>query len=231
MQDERYFHGYKLCSLYGSSWVRIFYHYSKNKNYFSADKVIAANEVYFINTTDRFSVIGSIDERFYIGGVYNFMIYYPDELPDSFFIFNQSSHPLKSYTVTDFKSNVTRPSKCIAFDTSSYGKLNGLALSNQPKSLIDGNPNIDNWHYPIGSASSYNGNNDMPGPQCFLRGESSTISVYMSELWIKFNSYEILSLLPSLTNSIFCQVSCHYYCTFKRLLSFTIFILLDDNSN
>lgn len=92
--------GYEIKIINDTKWLKIYHHNSTTL--FSDNKVIATTQVYFINETNRFSVIGYINDSFKINGLYNFLFHFPDDYPDDYFYFNQSTHPLTSASVKDF---------------------------------------------------------------------------------------------------------------------------------
>lgn len=215
MENVKYVNGYKICSLYGKNWIRIFYHNSTTKEFFPRDRVITTKEVSYINTTNRFSILGHLDDDLKLEGKFNFLFYYPIELPDSFFFFNQTSNPLTTYSVSDFSSNYSKPSKCYYFETQSNHILKGLSISTSTDyTLIDGNPQSTTWLYAIGSYSSFKGEDSFPGPFCQPLGYQDTIGFKCAELWLRFDRFEILSKFPYLNiNEIFnirLPKSCRY---------------------
>lgn len=189
--NERFYSGYKLATIDGSSWVRIFHHNSTNKEYFSTDTTLATKQVSYINEKNRFSVFGSINEKFFIDGLYNFMIYYPIEFPDNPYYVNQSSHPLYSRTVTNKIIKSSKPAKCTRYDFTKGCEFAGLAIKQNGYTIIDGNPSQSYWHYAIGAQQSWVAANGIPGPLC------DGVPVYVVDVWLRYNSFEVLKNLPN----------------------------------
>lgn len=163
------------------------------------------------------------------------MIYYPDDLEDSFFFFNQSSNPLTTSSVSDFSSNYSKPSKCVVFDSSaSASKLKGLALSQSGKAVLDGNPQTpDNYHYSIGSFGPYRIQGRIAGPYCITKGDSDHIPIHSVELWLRYIDEKMISKFPSLERfklrffeSCICSNTAYRYYTL-----IIVFILLSSDSN
>ena len=61
----------KIKSKYGATWELIFFHNSSNYEYFETE------EAYFCNETNKFSIIGLIDDSFRYNGYYEYLLEYP----------------------------------------------------------------------------------------------------------------------------------------------------------
>lgn len=167
---------------------------------------------FFIIESQRFSVLGHINESFYIDNRFNFLIFYPYDYPDNLFFLNQSSHPLYSYTASNITTNYTKPSKCEQFDMNEDVKLKGLALSADDYTVIDGNPNSPSWDYSIGATRTYNDAETFPGPSCHISSRYN--SVRAVELWIQFIDFNILENLPQINLFYVFQRNLCSYCLF-----------------
>lgn len=93
--------------------------------------------MFFINKTNMFSILGYVNDRLKINGRYNFLFHYPDDLPEDFFYFKQSSHPLYSTTASDFSQDFVL-NNCELNDTNGR-EFTGLAKSSSLNSYLDGN--------------------------------------------------------------------------------------------
>lgn len=206
------YRGYKLIQHEGRNWIRIFYHNARNNIYFDNDIAKAKDQIFFINESQRFSVLGYINESFYIDNRFNFLIFYPYDYPDNLFFLNQSSHPLYSYTASNITVNYTKPSKCEQFETVDEIKLKGLALSADDYTIIDGIPNSRNWDYSIGATRKYLDAETFPGPSCYISSRYN--SVHAVELWIQFIDFVILENLPQINLFHVFQRNLCSYCLF-----------------
>ena len=185
---ERY-NGYHILRYENTNWVRIFHHNSTKFAFFSKDNSTLAKQMYFINETDRFSVLGSLNEHFYINNTFNFLMIQPDDYKDMLFFFNQSSNPYTTTEVTNFSKNFDP--RCIEKYVPNIEFL-GLALSNFSKTFIDGNPQATDWNYAFGANSPDGSNiNTFPGVRC-----KNYSSAHALQLWIRFDQFSIFHFLP-----------------------------------
>ena len=150
---------YEIKIINETKWLNIYHHNARTL--FSSNKALATMQVFYINETDRFSVIGYIDDNFKINGLYNFLFHFPDDYPDDFFYFNQSTHPLTSTTVQDF--HYIFDNKKYFPNPNSRNMLNGLAISSESGAVLDGNVELDQWWYSIGTSSSFSIAGRIPG--------------------------------------------------------------------
>ncbi|EAX89577.1 hypothetical protein TVAG_444960 [Trichomonas vaginalis G3] len=175
-------------------------------------------QVYYINETDRFSVIGYIDDNFKINGLYNFLFHFPDDYPDDFFYFNQSTHPLTSTTVQNFHY-IFDNKKCFP-NPNLVSILNGLAKSSESGAVLDGNVEFDQWWYSIGTNSYYLKQGKIPGPCCANLQDSVT---HTNDLYIKIIDESILRFLPPfheplcLSNVLKYQNRCYFHLNFFEI--------------
>lgn len=78
-------------------------------------------------------------------------------------------------------------------------EFKGLALTTGTTwSVIDGNPNVDNFHYAIGSTQYWIKEDAIAGPFCTVSG--SMIPVKTLDLWLKYNKLSVIRKLPGLEN-------------------------------
>ena len=87
--------------VYGRKWQLIFFHNSVNKVFF--DK--AKNEAFCINTSQKFSILGSLTNNFRIRGRFEFLIEYPEIKDENKEIYRihwlQKSNPIQSNEETN----------------------------------------------------------------------------------------------------------------------------------
>ena len=157
--------GYHIVEYDHNLYVRVFHHNATNYAFFSEDHETAIEQVYFINETDLFSVLGYVDDNFKIENTYNIMFYTPDDLPNDYFPFNQTSNPLNSNNATNISIDF-RFNECV-LDTSS--NFTGLTLSDTNYTIIDGTANrIQHWSYAIGASTFWGRKNTIPGVPCHV---------------------------------------------------------------
>ena len=140
--------GYQIATYEDTYWVRIFHQNVTNGALFSKDRSLLQKQVSFINETDLFSVLGSLNENFYINNTFNFLYYQPDDFPHDYFFFSQKNNSLTSKIAIEpiFKPNLT----ICNLDNTENGEFTGLTIANDTGALIDGNNFSSWWHYPIG---------------------------------------------------------------------------------
>lgn len=191
----------------GNDYVRIYHHNVTKKVFF--DKVVEKtyNQVSYINETDRFSVLGSINHLFYIVGKYNFLFHNPDEFPTDVLLFNQSTHPLFSNQPKDFSYKFKSKN---ALYTANNQEFEGLGLQDSGGCLIDGNPSNSNYNYCIGAKEPYGSDNTIPGIPVFVNGKY--VPAHTNEIYIRIKNYKMIDLLPSLVTKIRCTIAQNNIC-------------------
>lgn len=185
------FRGYKVAKINGTDWIRIFHHDVTNFKLFSVEKSKLKAEISFINETDRFSVLGFIDERFHINNTFVFMYYQPLSYPNDFFFFNQTNNPFRTKIATDVSFKPTFNECKIIPD----GKVDftGFTVSEDNTSYMDANSYGNHWHYAIGATELWPNNtvNEIPGAPCQAKRKNRC-----NELWIRYNDLNVLFYLP-----------------------------------
>ena len=153
--------------------------------------------MFFINKTNMFSILGYVNDRLKINGRYNFLFHYPDDLPEDFFYFKQSSHPLYSTSSSDFSQDFVL-NNCELNDTNGR-EFTGLAKSSSLNSYLDGNINPYHTWYACGFTQSYVKPGRIPGPPCNPLNDHLSQT---SDLWLKIDDLQKLNLLSKYANQI-----------------------------
>lgn len=152
-----------------------------------------------------FSVLGSINTSFYINNVYNFLFYFPDDFPDGFVFFNQSSHPLYSRTVSDFNEYTIHPSK-YRLDKREDLTISGLKLFDYENTLLHANTHETSWMFAVGCNTFWPRKYMIPGPYVGV----PEVGVQTIELWIRIKYFSNFENLPSLDLCVCSQPIAYY---------------------
>ena len=177
--------GYKTNNFYEHKWVRIFHHDS-HFGYFKTP----GDALFFPKNKNKFSVIGSLSKDFKINDVYEFVLEYPNE---NFLLhWNQTMNPIETTTNIGYKP--------IHID-SKLSSFKGLSRSaDKTKTLLDGSPSegINNWWFSIGTISDFY----KPNFPLYYVSASEKYLSHLVNFWVRVESYDIISTLPSLSSFI-----------------------------
>lgn len=218
MEYVKHYKGYKIARYDNNDYVLVFHHNSTNKILFSQDRNQAFKEVTFINEVDRFSILGSVSDSFYIDNKYNFIFHNPDDFPNTILQFNQSSHPLFTTTAKNVEIKyITQPNCRVIQDSN---RFQGLIVDYQ-YSLIDGNPNT-NWNFAIGSFSFHKGGNTIPGLVMLCDGVYNP--AHTNDLYIRIQNLKLIDSLPIL-NSKYASIDWNPVQYSRLLVIFEIIII------
>ena len=168
--------GYKFKEYNGSNFVLIFRHKYPSGGTFSVNECMKSLK------KNRFSVIGSIDERFKINNNFHFLLEYPE--------FDAHLEWEQKLAITSDTNNV----QAIVYNAS-FGSFYGLGQSESTSyTCFDGSPKspTEYWWYSVGMINPYTGYN-IPGPVF-------NNSHYVKEvlLWIKFDKIMNLDVFPKI---------------------------------
>ena len=170
--------GYHVKEYEGSTFVRVFHQstvVNRGKKMLFEDR-----DIVFFNTFYKFSVLGSINERFKISGYYEFLINYPDGRKVHW---QQTTNPLEYTTSTGMKP--------IDINESVF---QGLRRVNNSDTCIKGTNYNGYWFFAIGTKRIYY--EGIPG---FCWGEGTGIAVKEVTLWMKITEENIIrTSLPRL---------------------------------
>ena len=160
---------------HGAHWLLIFYHYSKNGNFFDNETA------YKIDDEDRFSIIGMISPRFMYDNYYEYLLEYP-QVPG----YNQWKQK-KHIAETEPEQTALDIEYKPVHESFTSGNFSGMSKSLAYKdTAFDGSPGIggDNnyFWYAIGSFKTYKQfDNEFPGPYP-VYGKGAVDTVF---LWIR----------------------------------------------
>lgn len=154
---------------FDGQWMKVFSHYSGGGQYWSSANDWA--EAKWSNpenpSADKYSILAYV-KNFKFDNKYTFKLVYP-QYPDLGNTWSQAQNPLDIMEVVD---NVVK------IETGWDGNYwNGLTRSNQTgTTFLDGSNPHSNWYFAVGSASSWSGATNFPGPG---------VAVNRVELWVK----------------------------------------------
>ena len=218
LKNQRQKNGYQILEINCTQWIRIFHHHSTKL--FDKNKERAKEQIFFINEGALFSVLGYIDEKFQIDGVFNFLFHFPNDYPEDYFYFNQSSNPFTSTTVSHFSNKVI-------LDHCEYinkveCKFTGLAISTSEYTYLDANSHSAYYWFSIGQNANYqNKIGSIPGPPC----NDENLGVSTTNLWMRILNNDMIRFLPFVDK---CSIGrCNNINTMVFILPFVfVFIVL-----
>jgi len=139
---------------YNAKWMKIFYHYSGSGDYF-ANNIEALNS----NTSNKFSILNKLNEKYQVNGKYEFLLQYPEV--SGFNRWKQSYLPYDDIEILGNKAIGYEPVS-ISWSERKWG---GLVRSNYPdRTTIDGSAGHSNWYYSIGTIKDEWWPKKIPGP-------------------------------------------------------------------
>lgn len=212
--------GYKVTRYDGHKYVRVFHHNSTNKQFFNKTSKVKFNEISFINEIDKFSVLGSINYLFHIDGKYNFIFHNPDTYPNLLLVFNQSSHPLYSSSISDLQYKFVNSENINILDAGER-KFRGLIIDDSENSFIDGCDTDNHWWYAIGVRKPYIKDNMIPGIPIYKNEE--WIPTTTNDLYIRVDDFDLFRYLPNLIG--YKTVNC--ICPIHTDYNYLIFIIFE----
>ena len=165
---------------FGVPWLKIFYHNSTNCAFFTKE-----SEIQYIDTAEKFSLLGRITNEFKLEGSYEFLLQYPEV--KGYNRWKQTSYILETTgSTTGYEANQEDISWSM-----SYWK--GLArTTTTSETFIDGSFNSGWYWYSLGAKGGYSSKNRFPGPSTSYGNGPSVLEVY---LWIRVNNDLVASLI------------------------------------
>ena len=162
-----------------SYWLKVFYHYNPDgKNGFEDDK----EALHCINNKYKYSILSSINYRYRINGLYEFIIEYPELGTHN--RWQQKDNPiditenLNSKYVDGFN-----PLETFAKSSSWGGLAKTADLDYQkPPSLLNGSPSASSWHFAIGQ---YKNTQWSSGDKTVYSIPSNSLPVSIVILWLR----------------------------------------------
>ena len=173
----RLLNGYKFKEFNNSFFVLIFRQEYPSGGLFANDE-----ECNKSLKSKRFSVIGSVDERFKVNEKYHFLLEYPEL---SAYLEWEQALPITTNS-SNLEANVYNKT---------FKRFQGLSISfDSTRTCFDGSPgkNTNSWWYSVGMINPYNGRT-IPGPVI-------NNCIYVNEvlLWMKFDNISVLYNLPAI---------------------------------
>jgi len=159
---------------YNATWMKVFYHYSGSGSRFSG-----YSEALNCDSTDKFSILGRLNQTFQNGGKYEFLIQYPQV--SGYNRWRQSLLPYDDIEKTGNQAQGYEPVS-ISWNGQFWG---GLVRSTQTSwTIIDGSAGHTNWWYSVGTMDVQIWPNQFPGPALT---DEQWILVNCVELWIRID--------------------------------------------
>lgn len=145
-------------------WAEVFYHNTNNNTVWFKD----TQEALHTNSQYKFSVLDHLEEFRREDDKFEFLLEYPDDLPEQYVRWKQSSNPIKDNTTTESayqKDVYVEGYELVHDDWNTDSRWSGLLLNQKGYSLLDGIIG-ENWWYSIGSLISYTDGSGtgIPGP-------------------------------------------------------------------
>ena len=165
---------YYLKKEFGVNWVKVFYHYSGSGDYF-----INLNETLNCSSTNKYSILSFIDNKFKINNKFEFLLEYPEL--NGYNRWRQSLHPLENPDISGFVNGYEEIS--IKWNGGWVGLVKSYHTS---YTLLDGWGGVDGWWYSIGSLVKHVTPNTIPGPYKFEINNCS--------LWLRIDNLNLLNL-------------------------------------
>ena len=176
---------------FGVNWLKIFYHYSGNGDYF-----LNFNEALNISSPNKYSILLFIDDKYKINNKFEFLLEYPEF--NNYNRWKQSKHPL---------NNLDNDQLVEGYEPIYIGFNSGwvgLVKSSDSRTVIDGHAG-GYWYYSIGTQIGGWTNNQFPGPP------PNSNSVKNCSLWLRIDNIKSKYLKK---NSI------HFYLLLINILFF-----------
>ena len=158
------------------TWLKVFYHNSDNGDWFTEEE-----DLLYINSQNRFSIFGFINQYFKIDGYYEFLLEYP-EFPLQYNNWKQAYFPLDVSQSSSSYVGYTLDETChCSWTLSSFG---GYSRSSQTtETFLDASYKEENWWYTIGAKKTYSiFNNQFAGP---VDDQNIGYPVSKVTLWIR----------------------------------------------
>ena len=160
-------------------WALIFHHESKY-GYFSSK-----NQALLSFNIRKFSVLSRVDDSFKIDDYFEYLLIYPEI--SGYSHWRQTINPIFANPKED------NGYQNISFTWENAQKFQGLSISSDKSTLLDGSPFEDTWYYSIGSVmKSSEFAYAIPGPQ--WKYNNSTLQ-YNVSLYIKIRDYSFMKKL------------------------------------
>ena len=175
---------------FNKSWLLLFHHDSSQGDYFHD-----YSEIEYLNTKNKFSILGFINKNFQINGAYEFLLEYPNL--NGYNLWKQTKFPLEVKEGGDSNGYIKDSCEC----EWKNDPFSGLMLSGNNNSFIDG-CNGGFWYFAIGAkaADSQASPNTFPGPYDKVTGEFFSVSEV--NLWLHVPKKVIIDIYDITINII-----------------------------
>jgi len=183
---------YETKDCYGASWLKVFYHDSSTGSYFQS-----YSEALSINLTKRYSIIGSIDERFKNNDKFEFLLEYPQY--NKINRWKQTLNPKDNPEVEGMQAEGYEAVN-ISFHGKSWG---GLVKSSDSRTALDGSAGSLSWYFSIGCYTSSWKPNLFPGPAIDSDTAYAVSEVYM---WVRIDNTPYKSTYNAKKKSILSRI-------------------------
>ena len=178
-------------------WLKIFYHFNPNgENGF----VNASEAMYCVDNEHKYSILSTINRRYKINGLYEFIIEYPElgtynrwqqtdnplEITEDLITRNVSGfNPIETKAVNDNWGGLSR----------TKDGINGYDLA---PSLLNGIPGNHEWYFAIGQYKNVNWTYvDSSGSSLEYRIPSNSLPVSIVSLWLKLHNINLCTSTQS----------------------------------
>ena len=178
-------------------WVKIYYLNSTNKVFFKNKE-----EALFSLNKNKYSILGKINDKFKKDGYFEFLLQYPHN--KAYAIWKQRVNPIEADHNTDIGFEMVENINFTGFD--------GLALSKNEYSLLDGMTRSELWYFAVGVYKSWSNDRCFPG----INEDKGNLCIYEANLYIKVYDKEIIT-----------QLTGDYKCTkYMKSFNFSLTILI-----
>lgn len=139
--------GKEVVEFKGSFWLKVFYHDYVEKALFEDE-----NEALSSNNSQKYSILGSINNKMRIAGKFEFILYYPTL--DAYFQWQQRRNPLEDIETSERK---TAHGFKLIYSSVNETNFKGLVKTNlnsttnhKINTLLNGTPGQTNWLFAVG---------------------------------------------------------------------------------
>lgn len=177
---------------YGARWAQVFHHNNKSGTILFTDE----EEALHTYSADKFSILDQLEMFRGKDGKFEFLLEYPDDLPNQYNRWKQTDNPATvSEVITDGTTVAASGYEPIHIDWLGGKWGGGLLKSYRTDTLvsfIDGNIGHSNWHYSIGAYTTW-GHGSTPGITGIPGPDISTLTkaiVGSTDLYVRIDNLE-----------------------------------------
>ncbi|MBR7042414.1 MAG: hypothetical protein IKI04_02820, partial [Bacilli bacterium] len=133
-----------------AAWARVFHHGVHGGAVLFSDDTEALS----VNTTDKYSVLGNIENYRNGSNKFEFMLQYPDYSLTEYNRWRQTDNPTTTSIANGDGTEFVNGYEAVHIDWAT-SRWTGMALSSSTSTFMDGEVSHSNWHYAIGAHSAY----------------------------------------------------------------------------